>query len=151
MDSKNKDATEISLQDLDELLNFVLPFAKNLLIKYGSFHPFGAYKQTDGNIAAIAGYDDKQEDDPLKTIDLLIKDLREDALIDRIIAAAVCTTVYVQLPQYSDEISAIHVNLDHAQGDPIDVYLPYIEELGGEIRFEEACAVESGSKIFLRG
>jgi hypothetical protein len=149
MDSKNKNATEISRQDFDELLNFVLPFAKNLLIKYGSFHPFGAYKKVDGNIAAIAGYDEQQEGDPLKSIDLLIEDLRKDALIDQIIAAAVCTSVYVQLPQYSDEISAIHVNLDHAQGDAIDIYLPYNEELGGEIRFEEGCAAESGSKIFL--
>jgi hypothetical protein len=148
MDSKNQNSTEIYHQDFDELLNFILPFAKSLLLKYGSFHPFGAYKQIDGNIAAIAGYDDRQEEDPQISIDLLIDDMRNDALIERITAAAVCMTVDVQLPHITEEVSAIHVNLDHAAGDSMDVYLPYIEGSEGEIQFEEACAAQGVSKIF---
>ena len=150
MDTNIQDLLKDSNQDFDELLKIVLPFAKGMLIKYGSFYPFGAYKNVDGNISAIAGYDERQEVNLQDSIDLLIDGLRRDALIDRIKAAAVCTTVYVQLPHYNAEVSAIHVNLDHAKGEAIDVYLPYTENTGGKIRFEDACAVDSVSKIFSR-
>lgn len=148
MDTNIQDLKKDSHQDFDELLKIVLPFAKGMLIKHGSFHPFGAYKEVDGNISAIAGYDERQEGNLQDSIDLLLDGLRREAKIDRIKAAAVCTTVNVQLPHYTDEVSAIHVNLDHAEGEAIDVYLPYKENTGGEIRFEDACAVESVSIIF---
>lgn len=47
---KSKSIKERSMgrEEGDKLLNTLLPFAQQMLAKYGAFHPFGAYMNATG-------------------------------------------------------------------------------------------------------
>src|ERR1700747_1558182 len=66
--------------DLDQLLNALLPFARQQLSKRGEFYPFGASLNSNGEIVA-AGVDDGREyPDSQSIIDLLKEGFRQDAV-----------------------------------------------------------------------
>ena len=55
MTSWRDSASQVAQNDLDDLLNAVLPFAEELLGKNGEFYPFGAVVSNDGDARMTAG------------------------------------------------------------------------------------------------
>jgi hypothetical protein len=47
------------------LMNSVLPFAKQMLDRYGEFYPYGGAMRADGQLTSVAGYDGREPPRPL--------------------------------------------------------------------------------------
>jgi hypothetical protein len=62
---------ESQRRDFDRLLSSVLPFAGQMLTKNGGFFPYGWTMNSDGNIAAGAGYTGVEQPKSQEIIDLL--------------------------------------------------------------------------------
>ena len=76
--------------DLDALLNFVLPFAQEMLAKRGAFYPFGATMKSDGQINQSAAYTGAEFPESPQLIDLLMGASRAPASKGEVRATPLC-------------------------------------------------------------
>jgi hypothetical protein len=134
--------------DLDELLNALLPFAKDQVAKRGSFLPFGATMTTGGEIRLAAADLGDAPADATAVIDLLVRGFQKDAAASAIRAAGTCVDVRVVPPGSSEKSDAICAQLEHATGHCADVFLPYKKGLLGRIKFGDLFAVAGSSRVF---
>lgn len=134
--------------DLDALLNPLLTFAQEQLSKRGAFFPFGASIQSDGQIAMAAGHTGDERPDAVAIIELLVKGFREQAATRTIRAAGLCIDMRVVPPGASEKTDAICAQLEHAEGQCVDVYLPYRKGLLGRYKFGEVFASPRDGRIF---
>ena len=106
-------------QQLDNLLDVVLPFAQQELEEHGEFFPYAAAIRADGEPELIAGLPAAEGDHPASpdVIDACLAALAERR--DRIRAAVVVADVS------TPEGDAIRAELEHADGHAIAVFLPY--------------------------
>ena len=111
--------------DFDALLDPLLSFAQEQLAKRGGFLPFGASVTRDGEVALAAGYAGQPQTSPQEVIDLLAQGFRKDAAGGRIRATAICVDARVVPPGSKEKTDAVCVQLEHAEGQCIEVYLPY--------------------------
>jgi hypothetical protein len=136
--------------ELDALLNAVLPFAEQMLRQHGDFYPFGATIGHDGRISLIQP--DLGEDEEIpeteQIVHLLYEGLRHEALRGEIRGGAVCTNVSVHLDENDEETDAVRVSLDHAKHDPLDVFQPYAIEPSGDVVYGEVLAVAADPRVF---
>src|SRR5437867_4090945 len=75
--------------DFDELLNFLIPFAQQMLSKHGEFFPFGAMVSATGEVTAEAAYDGDEQPPSERIIDLLTGAFRQKAAERQIRAAGI--------------------------------------------------------------
>lgn len=111
-------ASALAQDDLDGLLNAVLPFAEERLSKYGEFYPFGAAVSSEGEASLLAGdpgLGDRPDSDAV--LETLYEGVRGD--LEEYRAAAFVADVTVS---GSD---AVQVELEHAEGVSLAVLLPY--------------------------
>jgi hypothetical protein len=136
--------------ELDALLNAVLPFAEQMLRQHGDFYPFAATVAPDGRVSLIQP--DLGEDEEIPESDqivhLLYEGLRDQALRGEIRGGAVCTNVSVQLDENDEENDAVRVSLDHAKHDPLDIFQPYAIEPSGDVVYGEIVAVAADPRVF---
>lgn len=111
--------------DFDALLNPLLSFAREQLAKRGGFLPFGASVTSDGEVAMAAGYSGQEQTTPVEIIDRLVQGFRRDASGRRIRATGICVDARVVPPGSTEKTDAVCVQLEHAEGQCIEVYLPY--------------------------
>jgi len=111
-------ASASAQEDLDGLLNLVLPLAQELLGKNGQFYPFGA-TVPDAGEAALIGEDHGlgEYPQPDEALDDLYDETRENAAAIR--AAAFVSDVQV------NGSDAIRVELEHRDGVALTVLVPY--------------------------
>lgn len=120
--------------DLDELLNVVLPFAQQMLGKYGEFHPIGASMRTDGEVALAGAQPDEERPTAVSVIDMLVAGLRERVLNGEIRAAVICYDSRVVAPGMTSKTDAICLQLEHQSGECVEVFLPYSKILFGRLK-----------------
>lgn len=104
--------------DLDGLLNEVLPFAQQFLAEYGEFYPYGAAVTSDGETIIVGG-DPDQGDHP-STDDVLqavVSGLRENR--DNLRAVAMVSDFRLA------DTDGVRVELEHREGQSMAVVLPY--------------------------
>jgi hypothetical protein len=121
MPSWRDTASQLTQDDLDGLLNVVLPFAQKMLEEHGEFYPFAAAITTDGQLELVAGDPDPGIEHPAAR-DIVVTCF--DALVsrrDQIRAAAVVTNV--RLHDTGGDAIAIHT--EHVEGQVISARLPY--------------------------
>ena len=114
-----RDAASQSAQDdLDGLLNTVLPLAEGLLGKHGEFSPFGGFV-TDQGEASLTAADPALGDHP--DSDEVLASLYDGARTNapNIRAAAFVADVR------ADGSDAVRVELEHQEGVVLVVLLPY--------------------------
>jgi hypothetical protein len=139
----------MSHPDLDALLNVLLPFAQEMLAKRGEFLPFGASMSQDGEIAmAAASLSDPQT--PEQLLRTLEDGLRTRASASEIRAAGVCADVRIRHPDTDQVSDAIQARLEHAEGEAVDVLLPYRKKLFGRLTYGEPFAEPGSGTIFRR-
>jgi hypothetical protein len=118
MTSWRETTSQQAQEDLDALLELILPFAQQQLAEHGEFFPFAAAVGADGAPRLIAA-DPGRGERPASTdvLDQLVGGLREQA--GDIRAAALVADVRV------GESDAARVELEHRDGQAICVLLPY--------------------------
>ena len=114
-----RDTTSQAAQDdLDGLLNVVLPFAEQTIAKYGELFPFGASVNAEGQVAMLAGDPGLGEHPPSnEVLDTLYQGARSDASSLR--AAAFVADVR------ANGGDAIRVELEHREGVAAVLLIPY--------------------------
>jgi hypothetical protein len=136
--------------DLETLLNPLLSSAQQMLAKQGTFLPFGASLRSDGEIAMAAGYVGDEHPEPVAIIELIVRGFQEEAAMGTIRAAGVCVDMRVVPPNGTEKTDAICVQLEHAEGDCVDVYLPYKKGWLGRFKFGQIFAGSREARIFAR-
>jgi hypothetical protein len=123
--------------DLDQLLNFLPPFAQQMLAKHGEFYPFGSSMTTDGKIVANGAYEGDENPPSQPLIDLLTQGFRQQAAAGQILAAGICYDIRTIPPGQSEKTDAICMSLEHQNGEAADVCLPYKKGWFGKISYGE--------------
>ena len=134
--------------DLDALLNAALPFAQEMLAKRGAFYPFGAAMQSDGKIVQTAGYTGEEFPEPQELIQLLLGAFRAQAEKGDVRATALRLDARTIPPGESKKMDAICVRLEHADGEAIDVFLPYRKASSGQITYTQLFAAQAEPNVF---
>ena len=109
--------------DFTQLLNMVMPFAKECLSERGEFFPFGASITTDGKVQMNNASTKKSRPEAEEVVDVLIRNFAQ--LAGTLRATAICSHVQVPLPGESIATPAISVALEHPSRDAVTVFLPY--------------------------
>jgi hypothetical protein len=127
--------------DLSALLTHLLPFARQLLERYGEFYPFGASMDANAAITATSAHpssDDHPESQ--RVLDLLVDGVTLDARAGRIRAAGVCVDVRTIPPGETAKRDAIWLKLACVNGETVDVYVPYRKRRFRGIKYDEPYA-----------
>jgi hypothetical protein len=137
--------------DLDTLVNSLFPFAQGMLAKHGAFFPFGASLKSDGEVVLAAGDAGETHPESVAFVELLVDGFRKAASSHAIRAAGVCLDVRVVPPNTSKKMDAICARLEHAEGQCVDVYLPYEKNWLGRLKFGGIFSAPGEARIFRAG
>jgi hypothetical protein len=133
-------------EEIEQLLNFLLPVAEEQLSKAGEFYPYAAMVAADGgvkSVAAAAGEDPEVSDLLLS----LHEELRAQAAQGSIRASGIAADVTLTDPDSGETTDAVQLELDHADADPVDIYVPY-ETAGAEVKFGELVSAQGRQPVF---
>jgi hypothetical protein len=134
--------------DLEELLNFLVPFAQQMLAKHGEFFPFAATMGVDGKIAPAAAHTGSEQPPSQEVIDLLLAGFRRQAARGEIRAAGLCVDVRTVPPGETEKVDAICTRLEHREGDAVHVFLPYRKGWLGRVKYGELFAGRGERVVF---
>jgi len=136
--------------DLEELLNFLVPFAQEQLSKHGEFYPFAASVAQDGQVQPSMAYDGEEQPETQEVIDLLVQGLRGEAAAGRIRASGICLDIRTIPPGSKEKTDAICVRLEHESGEAVHIALPYKKGLLGKYKYGELFATAGDPEIFIK-
>ena len=139
----------MSRPDLDDLLNALLPFAKQMLEKYGEYIPFAAAMSASGEIASVGGDIGHEHPPSQEVIDFLTNTFRTQALTGEIKACGICIDSRVIPPGQNEKTDAILARLEHQDGETIDVYQPYRKTLLRKIKYGDLFASNGTARVFV--
>ena len=134
--------------EIQEILNFLLPYAEQMLSQHGEFYPYAAALGADGDLNAVAtDVDDDDSPDVSEVLLALHQGLRERAAEGAIRASGIAADVTLTDPDSGETTDAVQVELDHADADAVDIFVPYETEAEG-IKFGELVAAEGREPVF---
>jgi len=139
----------MSRPDLDELLNALLPFAKQMLEQYGEFIPFAASMSADGEIMSVGGDIGDEHPKSQEMIDFLTDVFQRQALAGELKACGICIDSRVIPPGQTEKTDAVLARLEHQDGEKVDVYLPYRKTLLRKIKYGDLFAAEGTARVFV--
>ena len=118
MTSWRDTTSALAQNDLDGLLNAVLPFAEESLSKHGEFYPFGAAVSAGGQTSLLGG-------DPA-----LGEKPNSDAVLGTLYEAVRSEAAGLRAAAFVADVraggsDAVRVELEHAEGVSLVVLLPY--------------------------
>lgn len=134
-------------EEIQELLNFLLPHAEQMLGEHGEFYPYAATLDNAGSIEPVGPSIDTEDPDVGDILVALHADLREQAAEGTIRASGIAADVTLTDPDSGETTDAVQVELDHAEGDAVDIYVPY-ESAGEGVKFGELVAAEGREPVF---
>jgi hypothetical protein len=133
-------------EEIEQILNYLLPFAEQLLSGHGEFYPYAATMDAGGEVQAVSAASDERPD-VSELLLALHAELREQASRGAIRAAGIAADVTLTDPDSGATKDAVQLELDHAEIEAVDVYVPY--ERGTEgIEFGELVAAKGQAPIF---
>jgi len=83
-------------------------------------------------------------------IDLLYEALARSAANGEIRAAGICAEVRIAPPGSDDKTDAICTMIEHADGDPVDVFMPYAKKRMRGFEWGDLFAQAGTARIFTR-
>ena len=135
-------------EEIQEILNFLLPFAEQMLSEHGEFYPYAAALGSDGEVSAVgADLEDDDSPDVGEVLLALHEGLRKQAAEGEIRASGIAADVTLTDPDSGEITDAVQVELDHADADAVDIFVPYETE-GDGIKFGELVAAEGREPVF---
>jgi len=134
-------------EDYNALLEFLMPFAEQMLKKNGEFFPFGAAVSTEGEVQACATYDGNESPASEEVIALLLQGFQGDAREGKIRATGICYDG--RIVQDGKKVDAVIISLEHASGGATKTCVPYTKSMFGKYRFGELIAGVDDPKVFV--
>jgi hypothetical protein len=134
--------------DLEELMNALIPFAQHMLAEAGEFYPFGATMGQDGEVEQVGAGGEDEHPESQELIELLTESFRQEAAEGALRAAGICFDVRVTPPGSKKRSDAICCQLEHADGDALEVFIPYGKDGDGEVAYGELFATEGKRAFF---
>jgi hypothetical protein len=142
MTSWRDSASQSAQDDLDGLLNVVLPLAENLLGKNGEFFPFGGWVSLQGE-ASLTAADPGLGEHPAS--DLVLAQLYDGARTNASSSRAAAFVADVR----ANGSDAVRVELEHQEGVALVVLLPYSRDrFKKTVSFGHMNVAESQSRIW---
>jgi hypothetical protein len=136
-------------EEIQQLLDVLLPHAEQMLNEHGEFYPYAAALDAEGDVSAVAAGIEADDPDVGDILVALHEGLREQAEQGVIRASGIAADVTLTDPDSGETTDAVQVELDHAEGDAVDVYVPY-ESAGAGIKFGELVAAQGRQPVFER-
>ena len=133
-------------QDYDALLQFLMPFAQQMLNKHGEFFPFGAGVNTNGEVEAHATYDGNEMPASEEVIAMLVQGFQGKARDGSIRSCGICFDG--RIVEDGEKVDAVIFYLEHVSGDASKVYTTYKKGLFGKHRFGEIIGGAGEAKVF---
>ena len=135
-------------EEVEELMNAVLPFAQKMLTEHGEFHPYGGAINSKREIVWVAVHDGDEHPPSERIIDLLVDACRAEAKAGTYRATAIIFDVRVVPPGSDQKTDAIQIDLDHISELSLTVFLPYKIKHKGEVVYGEMFAQAGEKKVF---
>ena len=141
-------ADDVAKDELETLVNTLVPFARRMLERHGAFVPFGASVDGDGELKMVAADADAVGEDPsaADAARLIESGLRVAAIAGEIRASGICTDVRIDGPD--GEVEAISVALEHIDRDPMRILVSYETTPSGEHGFGKPIAAPGETRVF---
>ena len=137
--------------DAQELLNALLPFAKEMLEQHREFYPFGGRMVPDGTIAHFGATIDGTEHPPSQPLIQLFQGaFRDEARTNHLRTCGILYDVRIVPPRRTEKQDAIAAALDHVSGYSVVVHFPYRFDESGQLHVESPFAIEGEYSIFGR-
>lgn len=139
----------IAKDDVQQLVNMLLPFAEKMLKEEHEFYPFGGYMKQSRKLIWVSAQI-KGDDHPTSTqlIDLLKQKAREKALRGDLRAVAIVFDVRIRPPNMDEKVDAIQICLDHIDNYSIELLFPYFFDDHGSLIVQEPFAQKGDGEIF---
>jgi hypothetical protein len=134
--------------DCKALVDAVLPFARQMLDRFGEFYPYGAAMGADGKIAAVATHEGRERPPSIAVIRQLKAAFIAGAKDGRFKATALAYNVSVALPATGKQSDAIAVSLNHRDGSSVKVLFPYAIRPGGGAVIDEPFSQKGEADVF---
>jgi hypothetical protein len=134
-------------EEIQELLGALLPHAERMLSEHGEFYPYAMTLDSAGAIEPLAPAIESDDPDVGDVLVALHSDLREQAAEGSIRASGIAADVTLTDPDSGETTDAVQVELDHADGDAVDIYVPY-ETQGDAVKFGELVAAQGREPVF---
>ena len=134
-------------EEIELILNYLLPFAERMLSKHGEFYPFAATMDSGGEVQAVSAAAEEERPDVGELLLALHAELRGQASEGTIRASGIASDVSLTDPDSGDVTDAVQLELDHAETDAVDVYVPYTTGTEG-VQFGELAAAPGQAPIF---
>ena len=83
-------------------------------------------------------------------IDSLYEVLSRSAASGEIRAAGICADVRITPPGSGDQTDAIRASIEHAQSDPVEVFMPYAKKRMRGFEFGDLFAQAGTPRVFAR-
>ena len=122
-----------SPEKLHELLTYCMDFGAVMLKDAGEFYPFGATLNSDGNVAAVAGFDGEDYPAPQDIYRLLADSFVSSAANGSITAAALAINVNIPSEYNPPSRDGIRVLIE-SEGFARLIYVPYTIKAPGLFR-----------------
>ena len=133
--------------DCEALMNWLLPFARQMPERHGEFFPFGAALRPDGQLVPVAGYDGSNRARSADLIRLIKDGFVEAARRCEYKATALVYDVKVKLPSTRETSDAIAISLNHRDNYSVIVLFPY-QLASGKLTVDTAFAQAGEADIF---
>ncbi len=141
----------MSQEEIDTLLNAVIPLAQQMLAKYGEFYPLGASMDKDGKVGLVGVMPAAEYPQAQEILDLLTAQLLDDAAKNEIRGSAICFSGSTMPPGETAQTDAICTHIEHESGISVAAYLPYQKGISGQVTYGELFANQLKPHIFAKG
>jgi len=125
--------------EVNDLLEDLVPIVHEQLTEEGGIYPFGAALTENSEKEVIRVTDDEEADLPENPVEDLQKAIRARIAEGGVKLVALITDVTVDFEEGKGDEDAIHFAFEHRDGDAIEVFLPYAR-VEDEIVFGEFIA-----------
>jgi hypothetical protein len=126
-------------EQLHEMLNYCMDFARTMLAESGDFYPFGATLSPQGVVAAVGGYDGEERPAPADIYRLLGEAFLSGAARGEHSGVALAANVNIPAEYESISRDGLRVHLE-SHGYARFIYVPY--KLGTTGLFKKRRVVE---------
>ena len=131
--------------EMDVLLNFLLPYARDQLEQHGEFVPTGATLSDGGTVSAVnAGTDDPRAASDV-VVAALTEAIRREAEAGQVRGCG-RHAARVPCPGMPEMTDAVRVRIDHVAADPVHVFMPFRKRRMRGYEFDELF-VEPGTSL----